>query len=139
MTAAELVETLRARGVTLEPRGDKLRLAPASAVTPEEVEALRLHKAEVLVLLTAPPPFLPLLDRETVREVLGPHADDPHAVACLAWDVRDELRAVEREIGSGVIAARPRLVRNRPLADWLDLDELARLLRLWRDRHGVGP
>ena len=53
MRVAVLVETLRARGVTLEPRGDKLRVVPASAVTPEEVEALRSSKAEVLALLNA--------------------------------------------------------------------------------------
>lgn len=52
MTAAALVETLRARGVTLEPRGDRLRVRPASAVTPDEVEALRRYKPEVLRLLT---------------------------------------------------------------------------------------
>jgi TubC N-terminal docking domain len=48
MTAAALVETLRARGVTLKRRGEKLRVVPASAVTPDEVAALRRVKPEVL-------------------------------------------------------------------------------------------
>lgn len=52
MTAAALVETLRARGVHLEPNGDRLRVRPASAVMPHEVEALRRLKPEVLRLLT---------------------------------------------------------------------------------------
>ena len=52
MSVAALVKMLRARGVTLEPRGDKLRVRPAGAVRPEEVEALRQHKATVLALLT---------------------------------------------------------------------------------------
>ena len=55
MSVSALVDTLRARGVILEPRGDKLRVTPASAVTPAEVEALRAHKAEVLRLLTGSP------------------------------------------------------------------------------------
>lgn len=53
MTAAALVAELRARGVTLEPRGDRLRVMPASAVTPDEVEALRRFKADVLALLAS--------------------------------------------------------------------------------------
>ena len=56
MTPAALVETLRARGVTIEPRGDKLRVVPASSISPEEVEALRQHKAAVLALLAGKSP-----------------------------------------------------------------------------------
>jgi hypothetical protein len=52
MTAAALVATLRARGVILEPRGDRLRVMPASAVTADEVEALRRLKPDVLAILT---------------------------------------------------------------------------------------
>jgi TubC N-terminal docking domain len=51
MTALELVETLRARGVELVPAGDRLRFRPGEAVTAEERAALRLHKPEVLRLL----------------------------------------------------------------------------------------
>jgi hypothetical protein len=53
--AAELVQALRARGVTLEPAGDRLRVRPASALSAEELEALRQVKPEVLRLLAASP------------------------------------------------------------------------------------
>lgn len=65
MSPATLVETLLARGVTLEVRGDRLKVRPASAVTADEVEALRRHKAEVLGLLTPAPPGS--LDMRAVR------------------------------------------------------------------------
>jgi hypothetical protein len=125
--AAALVEMLRARGVTLEPRGDKLRVVPASAVTPEEVDALRRHKAEVLALLMPEPP----LDPQTVREVLGRDADDPHAVACLRFDVLATVRRLEQEIASGRITPRVRLIRGQPLALWLGMEQLARLMGAW--------
>lgn len=56
MTAAAIIATLRARGVILEPHGDRLRVRPASAVTSDEVEALRRLKAEVLEILTPASP-----------------------------------------------------------------------------------
>jgi hypothetical protein len=127
--AAALVEMLRARGVTLEPRGDKLRVVPASAVTPEEVDALRRHKAEVLALLMPEPPLA--LDPQTVREVLGRDADDPHAVACLRFDVLATVRRLEQEIASGRITPRVRLIRGQPLALWLGMEQLARLMGAW--------
>ena len=52
MTAADLIDRLRARGVTLIPAGDRLRYRPASALTADEVEALRQHKAEILQSLS---------------------------------------------------------------------------------------
>ena len=55
MTATELVEVLRARGVTLEARGDRLRVAPVSRLTRQELDRLRAAKAEVLALLTDTP------------------------------------------------------------------------------------
>ena len=57
--AAELVQALRARGVTLEPAGDRLRVRPASALSAEELEALRQVKPEVLRLLAAQPTTTP--------------------------------------------------------------------------------
>jgi hypothetical protein len=47
----QLLEALREvkeRGVTLEPAGDRLRFRPKRNMTPELVEALREHKAEIL-------------------------------------------------------------------------------------------
>lgn len=49
-----LVADLQGRGVTLEPRGDKLAVRPVSRVTAEELARLRQHKAEVLRLLETP-------------------------------------------------------------------------------------
>jgi hypothetical protein len=51
VTAAALVSTLHARGVTLKPRGDHLVARPVSRMTTDEVEALRRHKVEILELL----------------------------------------------------------------------------------------
>ncbi|MBI2218774.1 MAG: hypothetical protein HYU51_15930 [Candidatus Rokubacteria bacterium] len=140
MTVAALVADLRRRGVTLEPRGDKLAVRPVSRVRPDELEELRARKPEVLALLAPAPepvPVLPSLDPVTVREALG-DKPDPHAVAMIAWDVLSAVRALEREIQSGVMAPGPRRVAGRPLGDWLDLDDVARLLRAWRDRSFDG-
>ena len=55
-SAAALVDELRRRGVELRAEGDRLRYRPVSAVTPEDVEALRRHKSELLAILAPPPP-----------------------------------------------------------------------------------
>lgn len=129
MSPAALVETLRARGVTLEVHGDRLKVRPATAVTPDEVEKLRQHKTEVLRLLAPAPAATPVsLDRVTIREVLGPDTDDPHAVACVRFEVVATVRELKAGIRAGVFPPR-RLVHGRPLCDWLSLDDVARLLR----------
>lgn len=47
-----LLESLRARGIEVSAAGDKLKtVAPKGALTPELVEGLRAHKAELLALL----------------------------------------------------------------------------------------
>ncbi|MEW6212388.1 MAG: hypothetical protein AB1631_28945 [Acidobacteriota bacterium] len=51
MTATELLTNLQQKGIRLEARGDRLRYAPASAVTPELREVLAAHKAQLLALL----------------------------------------------------------------------------------------
>ena len=125
--AAVLVESLRARGVELRAVGDRIRYRPASALTPDDLEALRQQKAEVLSLLS--PKMSPLtLDPTTVREVLGDHPNE-HNVAILRLDVLAVVRQLEAEIATGSIRPGVRLVRGRPLADWLNLDVIARLLR----------
>lgn len=55
MTAVVLVESLRARGVHLRAEGDKIRFRPASALTSEDLAALRSLKAEVMSLLVVQP------------------------------------------------------------------------------------
>jgi hypothetical protein len=124
MTVAALVATLQARGVTLEPRGDRLAVRPASWLTAEEREAVRRNKTEVLRLLTAP---ALALDRRTVLEVLG-SSPDPTAVATLQGEVLAVIGHFQSEVATGVLGSGVLLVRGRPAADFLDLDTLARLL-----------
>src|SRR2546425_68077 len=67
------------------------------------------------------------LDTTTVREVLGAKPD-PHDVAIIRFEVLAAIEKYEAGIRTGALP--PRLVvRGRPLADWLDLGHLARLLR----------
>lgn len=55
MRVADLLVDLERRGVTLELRGDRLAWrAPQGAVTPELVEVLARHKAELVELLESP-------------------------------------------------------------------------------------
>ena len=51
MTAETLIADLRGRGVTLVPDGEYLRCRPKSALTPEDLEILKAHKAKVLATL----------------------------------------------------------------------------------------
>ena len=130
MTAGELVETLRTRGVELEAVGDRLRFRPGEAVTPKEREALRRQKAEVLRLLE---PLV--LDTVTLRAVLG-HHPKPEPVAALEAELRQAISQYRVEIWTGILGAGVLLVRGRPLADWLDLDTVARLLGAAKRRPG---
>lgn len=136
--AAELLATLQARGVTLEPRGDKLRVRPADRLSPEDLDRLRALKPAILALLAPPPAPSIALDPATLREVLGRDAADPHAVACLKLDVLAVVRELEAGIATGQLPPR-RLIRGRPLAEWLPLDELARLLCAWGERRTKTP
>jgi TubC N-terminal docking domain len=130
--AAALLAELRQRRVELEAAGDKLRYRPAEGVTPDDLERLRTHKAELLRLLTtaeSAPPTL-ALDATTVREVLGP-APAPEVVATIRREVIAAIAVVQAGIATGALPPR-QIVRGHPLADWLTLDEIARLLRAWR-------
>jgi hypothetical protein len=80
-----------------------------------------------------PPRTWVRLNPATVREVLGARPD-PHSLACIRFDVMLAMRQLEAEIASGVIEPRARLVAGRPLGDWLDLADVARLLRAWGER-----
>jgi TubC N-terminal docking domain len=127
MTAAALVESLRARGVHLRVVGDRIRYRPASALTPADLEALKERKVEILRLLAQPAPAL-TLDLVTVREVLGGRPD-PHDLGILRLDVLAAVRQLEIEIASGAIWPGVRLIRGRPIAAWLSLDDLARIMQ----------
>jgi TubC N-terminal docking domain len=130
--AAALLAELRERGVELQATGDKLRYWPAEAVTPDDLVRLRAHKLELLQLLRiaeSVPPLL-VLDTTTMREVLGP-TPAPEVVAAVRREVIAAIAIVQAGIATGALPPR-QLVRGHPLADWLSLDEIARLLRLWR-------
>jgi hypothetical protein len=133
MTAASLVANLQARGVTLEARGDKLHVRPTGLVRPDDLEALRARKAEVLALVRPSSRTWMNLAPAAVRDALGADPDD-HDVAILRLDLLATIRRLEVEIATGVLGATPMVVRGRVLADWLDLADVARLLRLWEDR-----
>jgi hypothetical protein len=51
VSAAELLATLRARGVEVRAAGDRLRFRPVAAVTADDLTALRTHKPAPLALL----------------------------------------------------------------------------------------
>lgn len=65
-----LLDQLRARGVKVVTDGRRLGVVPAGSLTPEERDALRRFKPELVRLLTTPEP-LPALDAKTLIEVLG--------------------------------------------------------------------
>ena len=131
------VERLLAQGVgrgeiwtraELQILGD---LTPAGART--VTLAKRLFDGEVI----RPPessgasePEQPLrLDPTTVSKVLGPALADPAAVAPLEAEVRAAVVHAHDEFTMGVHAQGVLQVRDRPLADYLDLDTIAQLLR----------
>lgn len=61
MTAAELLEELRRRGIQPIVDGDRLGFrAPRGALTPALQAAVRRHKRELLNILQDRPPFWPL-------------------------------------------------------------------------------
>ena len=51
MTAAALLEQVRSLGVDVSVGGDRVWLEPASRLSPEFIETLRAHKAELLAAL----------------------------------------------------------------------------------------
>jgi hypothetical protein len=53
MTAADLLERLRAEGFSLVPEGGGICVRPASRLTAAWRQAIRTHKAELFVLLAA--------------------------------------------------------------------------------------
>ena len=130
--AAALLAELRERRIELKAAGDKLRYWPAESVTPDDLVRLRTHKLELLRLLTIAESVSPLLvlDTTTMREVLGP-APAPEVVATVRREVIAAIAVVQAGIATGTLPPR-QLVRGHPLADWLSLDEIALLLRLWR-------
>ena len=80
MSAAELLNELKSRGVSLEANGDRLRVdAPRGAITPELRRTLAAHKAELLGLLQRPGELHYAL---TDKQVLGVPIEEPCLVGC---------------------------------------------------------
>lgn len=88
MTCEALIAELRARGVHLDPAGDRLRVdAPKEVLTEDLLAELRSHKAEILEALQKPQPVkdalpggvddrqLSLLAMETAAMSLGEFAE----------------------------------------------------------------
>jgi hypothetical protein len=48
MNAADLLLDIERRGIRLEAHGDRLRYHPRSALTPDLLDRLKAHKAELL-------------------------------------------------------------------------------------------
>lgn len=61
MNASAILQDLARRGVSVAARGDKLRLAPASAISPELRSLLLEHKAELLTALSTSPDRAPVV------------------------------------------------------------------------------
>ncbi len=60
MTAAQLLDEMGSRGVSVSADGDRLLLRPRSALTPGLVSELRSRKAELLTLLRSSPSVIGL-------------------------------------------------------------------------------
>jgi hypothetical protein len=75
------------------------------------------------------------LDPVTVAQVLGPHPG-ADAVAALEAEVVDGIDRFRDEVATGQLGPVVLQVRGRPLADFLDLDLVAELLRV-RPRPGT--
>jgi hypothetical protein len=54
MEANRLLEELRCGGFSIAVEGNGVRLSPASRLTPELRQAIRVHKAELIALLANP-------------------------------------------------------------------------------------
>jgi hypothetical protein len=72
MLVPEILEEVGCRGVSLFPKGDRLRFYPKKALTPELVEELKEHKAEILVVLGDEPVRSAGEVLEMSLEYLGP-------------------------------------------------------------------
>jgi len=72
MLVSEVLAEVGRRGVSLFPKGDRLRFWPKSALTPELLEELEEHKGEILVALGEEPVRSASEVLEKARAYLGP-------------------------------------------------------------------
>jgi hypothetical protein len=109
MSAADLLLDLGRLGIRLEAEGSRLRYYPRSALTPDLLQRLKAHKAEVVAELTAhreailaakappdplaDPIFLKLTDWlwEVIRLCNGECITDEHGRRCDVLGIASEL------------------------------------------------
>ena len=99
MTAPELYQEARRRGLRLEPHGGKLRVIPGDQVPPDFADVLRQHKGELLDWLETrncplTPDSVPWL--HVARRVLGGEFDGSDGSTCES--VRTGLRATDHPL-----------------------------------------
>ncbi len=84
MLVHEILEEVGRRGVSLFPKGDRIRFYPKNALTRELLEELKLHKAEILIMLGDEPVRSAGEILEMAREFFGPShpfKPDEHALS----------------------------------------------------------
>ena len=70
MIAAQLLEEIRAAGLTLDPAPDGLRVTPKGRLTDALRQKIRAHKAELLAALSPPPDYRADLEADTASQVV---------------------------------------------------------------------
>lgn len=76
MVLTSIIERLHAAGLQVEAIDGRLRVTPASRITPEITDTIKRHKAEIVAELSAPTPTFPSEDqffeeRAAIREYDG--------------------------------------------------------------------
>lgn len=71
MTAAEILDELRARGGTAYRYGARVRIVPATAASPDLTARVHEHKAELLALLPEAPPEIAALPATSTPPMPG--------------------------------------------------------------------
>jgi ubiquinone/menaquinone biosynthesis C-methylase UbiE len=108
MSAAQLLEELHAHGFTLSVGGDRVRVNPASRLTPELRQAIVSHRTELLTLLAGAAG--PARTGDAAEGVPAPEMQRLAAQARLGWDkeastlsrfgLKDGMSVLE--VGSGL-------------------------------------
>lgn len=89
MSAAAIIDELRRRGASAWRLGDRVRVCPALAVSPDLAAAVRVHRAELLALLPPAPPEVAALPAQPPAV---PDAPTPPRTWILGGGTDRELR-----------------------------------------------
>ena len=129
MSPHRLLADLRQQGVTLERRGDRLRVdAPQGVLTPEIRADLVAHKAAILQVLASPPTE----PAQTVRDLRAAWAGACFELAeALGWPEMPYKRG--HSVASGPIPW-------RRWTGWASIPDLQYVLAALRERaHQISP